>query len=61
MAARRRFSITEPEASLICTALRLTLNTLRQYEQPNIPTQLKMAEIETLLNRISNYRFYRDE
>lgn len=61
MAARRRFSITEPEASLICTALRLTLNTLRQYEQPNIPTQLKMAEMETLLNRISNYRFYRDE
>lgn len=61
MAVRRRFSITEPEASLICTALRLTLNTLRQYEQPNIPTQLKMAEMETLLNRISNYRFYRDE
>ena len=57
MAARRRFSITEPEASLICTALRLALNTLRNYGQPNVPTQLRMAEMETLLNRISNYDF----
>lgn len=61
MAARRRFSITESEAILICTALRLALNTLRQYEQSNVPTQLKMAEMETLLNRISNYNFYKED
>ena len=58
---RRRFSITETQASTVCVALRLAINELRQAGPPTPYRQLTIAEMEELLNKIGNYHFYKEE
>ena len=58
---KRRFSITEAQASAVCVALRLAINELRQAEPPTPYRKLTIAEMEELLNKIGNYNFHKED